>query len=52
MKWEAAEINCLLFGWKQGQIFHLAVGRESRFRRLFLRIPIFHDVQALMEYLL
>ncbi len=50
-KWEAAGINCLLLGWKHGQLYISHWVEKADYRACFANLDI-NDAQALMEYLL
>ena len=50
-KWEAAGVNCLLLGWKGGQL-HISHWVEKADYRECFTLQGFPDIGILMEYLL
>lgn len=50
-KWEAAGVECVLIGWKQGQMFLSPWVEKAHIDDCFTAIGM-DEVQALMEYLL
>lgn len=50
-RWQAAGVNCLLLGWKQGQLFVSHWVEKAHIVDCFTA-PDMADVQVLMEYLL
>ena len=50
-KWEAAKIECVLIGWKKGQIFLSPWVEKAHIDDCFTA-PGMDEAQALMEYLL
>ena len=50
-KWQAAGVNCILLGWKHGQL-HISHWIEKADCRDCFTMPDVSDAQALLEYLL
>ena len=50
-RWQAAGVNCLLLGWKRGQLYISHWVEKADWRECFTTSN-FSDVQTLLEYLL
>lgn len=50
-KWQAAGVNCLLLGWKQGRFYISHWVEKADLRDCFFAADL-SDVQALLEYLM
>jgi hypothetical protein len=51
LKWQAAKIECVLIGWRNGQMFLSAWVEKAHVKDCFT-VPGLSDAQALIEYLL